>query len=200
VYFWVKIDIIEKVIKMKLIVGLGNPGKEYEKTRHNIGFIILDELSQSVKTTFSYKSKFKGEITQVTIKGETVILLKPTTFMNLSGEAVNLVKKFYNINNEDILVVYDDLDLETGKVRFRQKGSAGGHNGIKSIISCINTENFHRFKIGIDRDARIPVVNYVLGKFTKEQQAVVNTSLSMYIDAIVDWIQNDILYVMNKYN
>jgi peptidyl-tRNA hydrolase, PTH1 family len=188
------------IIKMKLIVGLGNIGKEYDNTRHNIGFMMIDEYANKEKVNFTLKSKFKGQLAQCTIKGETVLLLKPTTYMNLSGEAIIAVKNFYNINNKDMLIIYDDLDLETGKIRFKQKGSAGGHNGIKSIIAHLGTEQFDRLKIGIDRDPRIPVVNYVLGKLTKEQIEQVNLAINTCIDAIDDWLWYDINYVMNKYN
>ncbi|MDF2699648.1 MAG: aminoacyl-tRNA hydrolase [Haloplasmataceae bacterium] len=184
---------------MKLIVGLGNPGKEYENTRHNIGFIMIDEYANSEKVIFT-KSKFKGELTKIIIGNEQVLLLKPTTYMNLSGEAVLAVKQFYDIKTENILIIYDDLDLPAGKIRLKQKGSAGGHKGIKSIISCLNSENFHRLKVGIDRDERIPVVDYVLGRFTKEQWKNIIDATSISLNAIDEWIKNDINYVMNKYN
>jgi len=185
---------------MKLIVGLGNPGRKYLKTRHNIGFILIDELAKKEKINFALKTKFKAEIVQTTINNESVILLKPNTFMNLSGEAVLAVMQFYNLNAEDVLVIYDDLDLVCGKIRIRQKGSSGGHKGLKSIISCINNENFHRLKIGIGRDEIIPVIDYVLGKFTKEQQQEINISIVTGIEAIYDWIAQDVTYIMNKYN
>lgn len=185
---------------MKLIVGLGNPGKKYESTRHNIGFMVIDQLCKVHQLNIALKSKFKGELVQGMIKNETIVLLKPQTYMNLSGESVLAVKNFYNIENKDILVIYDDLDLETGKIRFRQKGSAGGHNGIKSIISCLNSETFHRLKIGIDRDDRIDVVNYVLGKFTKQQIQFIDDAMSQSINAVEDWVTQDITFVMNKYN
>jgi peptidyl-tRNA hydrolase, PTH1 family len=184
---------------MKLIVGLGNPGKKYEATRHNVGFMVIDELAKRHQVNLSEKSKFKGIIGSANINDQ-VILLKPTTFMNLSGESVQLVKQFYGIKDEDILIIYDDLDLVCGKVRLRQKGSAGGHNGIKSIISSISSENFHRLKIGIDRDPFIPVVDYVLGKFTKQQKVEIEKSIIESLNIVEDWINHDILYVMNKYN
>ncbi len=185
---------------MKLIVGLGNPGKKYDKTRHNIGFMVLDEFVKKEKLNFSLKQKFKGELIQTNIKNEAVILLKPNTFMNLSGESVLAVKQFYNISDEDILVIYDDLDLACGKIRIKQKGSSGGHNGLKSIINCIGSENFHRLKIGIDRDELIPVIDYVLGKFTKEQKMEISHVITESTETIYDWLDNDVVYVMNKYN
>lgn len=185
---------------MKLIVGLGNPGRRYEKTRHNIGFMVIDEFAKKEKLDFSLKTKFKGEMVQTTIQNESVILLKPNTFMNLSGQSVLALKQFYQINDEDILVIYDDLDLLCGKVRVRQKGSSGGHKGLKSIISCINSENFNRLKIGIDREEFIPVIDYVVGKFTTEQKKEINISIATSLEAIYDWLAHDVVYVMNKYN
>jgi len=185
---------------MKLIVGLGNPGKKYEQTRHNIGFMVIDSLSQKYNITMTEKSKFKGIIGQTNIGNESVILLKPTTYMNLSGESILAVKQFYNINDTDILVIYDDLDLVSGKIRIRQKGSAGGHNGLKSIIQNLGNQNFHRLKIGIDRSERIPVVDYVLGKFTKEQLPHIEQAIELSVNAVNDWIVQEIIYVMNKYN
>jgi PTH1 family peptidyl-tRNA hydrolase len=185
---------------MKLIVGLGNPGKQYEKTRHNVGFSVLDEWLKRHQVSLTGKMKFKGEIGQTTIENETVLFLKPKTYMNLSGESVQIVKNFYNINDSDILVIYDDLDLTSGTLRIRQKGSSGGHNGLKSIISCISSENFHRLRVGIDRDQVIPVVDYVLGKFSKEQMPHIKSAILQASEVIDDWIAHDILYVMNKYN
>jgi len=185
---------------MKLIVGLGNPGKKYEQTRHNIGFMVIDSLSKKYNVTMTEKNKFKGIIGQTTIGSQPVILLKPTTYMNLSGESILAVKQFYNIDSNDILVIYDDLDLSSGKIRFRQKGSAGGHNGIKSIIQSLGTQNFHRLKIGIDRSERIPVVDYVLGKFTKEQIPHIEQAINLSVDAVYDWTVQEIVYVMNKFN
>ncbi len=185
---------------MKLIVGLGNPGRIYSKTRHNVGFMVIDEFAKKEGISFATKVKFKGQFVQTTVKNQSVILLKPHTFMNLSGESVLAVKQFYNIKEEDIIVIYDDLDLASGIVRIRQKGSSGGHKGLKSIIDCLNTENFHRLRIGIDRDELIPVVDYVLGKFTDEQSDEINQAIMISLDVIYDWLEHDILYVMNKYN
>lgn len=185
---------------MRLIVGLGNPGREYEKTRHNIGFMVVNKITKIENQTFTYKPKFKGDILQTKFKNDSVIFLKPKTYMNLSGESVILVKQFYNIDDEDILVIYDDLDLPCGKLRFRKKGSSGGHKGLKSIIKCINSKDFNRLKIGIDRDPIIPVADYVLGKFTKEQLGNIKESIEIGINIIYDWLNNDVQYVMNKYN
>lgn len=184
---------------MKLIVGLGNPGKEYEATRHNIGFIIIDEIAKQYGVG-KYDSKFKGLYTKINIAGENVILLKPQTFMNLSGECVREVIDFYKIDIEDILVVYDDLDLDVGKIRFKAKSSSGGHNGIKSIQQHLNTENFKRLKFGISRDSNIPVVKYVVGKFRNEELEIIKPQISVARDACIDFVKLDFLTLSSKYN
>ena len=143
---------------MKLIIGLGNPGKEYENTRHNTGFMVLDRLSEKLNIEMT-QNKFKGLYGKSKYKGEDVILLKPQTYMNLSGESVRQVMDFFKINQEDILVIYDDLDMPVGKLRLRQSGSAGGHNGIKNIILHTGSQNFNRIRVGIDRSKYIKVVD-----------------------------------------
>lgn len=185
---------------MKLIVGLGNPGKKYERTRHNVGFMVIDAYCKKYGIKLTAKTKFKGELGQGTIGGETVLLLKPHTYMNLSGDAVRAVQQFYQINDKEILVIHDDLDLPTGKIRIRQKGSAGGHNGLKSIIQQTGSQEFHRLKIGIDKDPVIPTVDYVLGRFAKSEQAAIDEAILLSIDVIDDWVKHDIITVMNKYN
>jgi len=185
---------------MKLIVGLGNPGRQYKNTKHNLGFMVLDELAKRKGLKFTLNKKFKGKIIQTVINNTTVILLKPDTFMNLSGEAVSLVKQFYQIATENILIVHDDLDLECGVLRVRQKGSSAGHKGLKSIINLLKSEDFHRLKIGIGRNEIIPVVDYVLSKLSKTDQKLINDAIRISIDLIEDWLIHDILYVMNKYN
>ncbi|NLG81081.1 MAG: aminoacyl-tRNA hydrolase [Bacilli bacterium] len=185
---------------MKLIVGLGNPGRQYKKTRHNIGFMVLDALAEKEDLDFNNKAKFKGEIIHTTIRNQDVILLKPLTYMNNSGEAVQLVKQFYQINDKDILVIHDDLDLPNGKIRIRQKGSSGGHKGIKSIIDHLKSENFHRLRIGIGKSDVIPVIDYVLENFSKDQIDEISNAINISIDIIYDWLSYDIVYVMNKYN
>lgn len=184
---------------MKLIVGLGNPGKKYQKTRHNVGFMVLEELARRENLQFNVKQRFKGDVITTTLENISVTLLKPITYMNLSGEAVLAVKQFYQIENKDILVIYDDLDLPCGKIRVKQKGSSAGHRGLKSIISMIGND-FHRIKIGIDKNPEIPTVDYVLGKFSKEEKKLIIEAIDTSIDIISDWLTQDILTVMNKYN
>lgn len=184
---------------MKLFVGLGNPGKKYEKTRHNIGFFVLDELSNKLNSSFDQK-KFNGVLTQINIKGEKVILLKPQTFMNLSGESVSQVKKYFQIADEDVIVVYDDLDLPVGKLRLREKGSAGGHNGMKNIILHLHTQDIKRIRIGIGNNEMIDQKDYVLGKFTKEEQKLLKESIDLASEALIDSVTMNFVDVMSKYN
>ena len=152
---------------MFLIIGLGNPGREYDGTRHNIGFEAIDYLSKKYNIDIN-KSKFKGVFGEGFIGGQKVILLKPTTYMNLSGESVREVINFYKIDNNNIIVIYDDISLEIGKLRIREKGSAGGHNGIKSIIANMGTDVFPRIKIGVGQP-KGDLVSHVLGRFNKEE-------------------------------
>ena len=182
-----------------LIVGLGNPGKEYDMTRHNTGFYCLDVLSDEMNQSID-KEKFKGLYTKFKYKGEDVILLKPQTYMNNSGESVAAVMQFFKIPVEDLLVIYDDMDMPVGKLRLRQKGSAGGHNGIKSIISHIGTQEFDRIRIGIGKDKLIPVVDWVLGKFSQEQQEDLNHALEQAAKAAKFSIKHSFSDTMNRYN
>ena len=172
---------------MKLIVGLGNIGNEYQGTRHNVGFSTVDKLADKLNLSFNLETKFKGMIAKANLNGETVIILKPTTYMNLSGESVHAVMNFYKINIEDIIVICDDLDMEVGKIRFRTKGSAGGHNGLKNIIAHTGTEVFNRIKIGISRDKYIPVVDWVLGHFKAEDQEKIDKAFDKVSDCLVNY-------------
>ena len=161
---------------MKLIIGLGNPGKEYLNTRHNAGFMAVDAFAKKHDITFSFEPKMKGMLAQVNLGGNKAILLKPMTYMNLSGEAVSLVMNFYKIPVEDILVISDDLDSRLGRIRLRAKGSAGGHNGHKNIQMHIHTEEYKRIKIGIDRSDVIPVIDWVLKKFDPNELSIMNSA------------------------
>ena len=184
---------------MKLIIGLGNPGKEYESTRHNTGFMVLDRLSEKLNIEIS-QNKFKGLYGKGKYKGEDVLLLKPQTYMNLSGESVRQVMDFFKINQEDILVVYDDLDMPVGKLRLRQSGSAGGHNGIKNIILHTGSHNFNRIRVGIDRSKYIKVVDYVLSRFTSEEQEAIEQGVENASDAIIDYLEHGFNHAMNRFN
>lgn len=184
---------------MKLIVGLGNPGKEYEKTRHNTGFMVMDRLAETFQVSINVK-KFKGEYVKFKYRGEDVILLKPMTYMNNSGESVIQVMNYFKMDVEDLLVIYDDMDMPTGKLRLRQSGSAGGHNGIKSIIAHVRTQNFKRIRVGIDKHPQIPVVDYVLGRFSKEEQPLIDEGIDHAVKAVEMMLDKDFVAAMNAFN
>ncbi|PLR93302.1 aminoacyl-tRNA hydrolase [Bacillus sp. T33-2] len=185
---------------MKLIVGLGNPGKQYEKTRHNIGFEVIDALSGRLNIPLN-QAKFKGVFGIGNMSGEKVLLLKPLTYMNLSGESIRAVMDYYDIGLEELAVIYDDLDLPVGKIRLRQKGSAGGHNGIKSTIAHLGSQSFNRIRVGIGRPVTpMPITDYVLGRFAKEEQAAIEQVVKHCADACEAWLKKPFLDVMNTYN
>lgn len=184
---------------MKLIAGLGNPGKEYENTRHNAGFRVLDAIAKECGVSCDTK-KFKALITQTMIANEKVLLMKPQTYMNLSGEAVAEAMRFYQINASDILIIYDDMDLPVGKIRLREKGSAGGQNGMKNIIQHLHTQEFPRIRVGIGKDPRIPVVDYVLGKLKKEEQEVFEAAVCCARDAALYSINHSFIDTMSAFN
>ena len=172
---------------MKLIVGLGNPGKDYEKTRHNAGFMCIDCVADKLNMKFDTK-KFKALIAMGFVGGEKVILMKPQTYMNLSGEAVGECARFYNIDLEDILVISDDLDLPTGKIRLRAKGSSGGQNGLKNIIAHLGSQEFKRIRIGIGNNKNYDTKDYVLGKISKDDQVLFDEAKVKAANAAVDFI------------
>ncbi|MGX7025645.1 aminoacyl-tRNA hydrolase [Vagococcus hydrophili] len=186
---------------MKLIVGLGNPGSKYRGTKHNIGFITLDEIAFQEKVTFN-KHQFEADIAEFFINGEKIILAKPQTFMNESGRSVRPLMTYYNISEEDLLVIYDDLDLPIGRIRLRQKGSAGGHNGIKSLISHLGTQEFNRIKVGIDRPrSGQEVVTYVLSTFPKNTHEDMLKAVQDSAEAANYWASgHDFVNTMNHYN
>ncbi len=183
---------------MFVIVGLGNIGEKYENTRHNIGFDSVDYIANKYNIDINRK-KFKGLYGEGFIGGEKVILIKPSTFMNLSGECVREILDFYKLTNEDIIVLYDDISLDVGKIRIREKGSAGGHNGIKNIISHLGTDKFSRIKIGVGQP-KGDLINHVLGNFSKEEREVLEESLDVTKLAVDEIIKEDISSAMNKYN
>ena len=185
---------------MLLIVGLGNPGKEYLKTRHNVGFMFVDNVAKKLNLKFSLDKAKKCEIVQTNIGLEKVIFIKPQTYMNLSGDSVIAVKNFYKIDVEDILVIYDDLDLETGKIRIRPNGSSGGHKGIQSIITNLGTQNIKRVRIGIDKVSSDKTVDYVIGNFSKADREIIDISLEKGLDIINDFISIPFEQVMSRYN
>lgn len=184
---------------MKLIVGLGNIGREYENTRHNAGFMVIDKLASKLNVKFD-QSKFKAIIGITNINGEKVILMKPTTYMNLSGEAVHECVNFYKINTEDILIIHDDLDLPVGSVRIRMQGSGAGQKGMKNIIDHLHTQHIKRIRMGIGRDKMIEVCDYVLGKFRNDEAKVFDEACDWASDAAYEFISKPFMEVMNKYN
>lgn len=181
---------------MKLIAGLGNIGDKYCFTRHNAGFMVLDKLALDNNFSFREESKLKCFLA----KSNDTIYIKPTTFMNLSGEAVRAVMDYYKIDVKDILIVYDDIALDLGRIRFRANGSDGGHNGIKSIIKHVGTKEFDRLKIGIGPQPNIPSENYVLQNFPKDQLETLKDVLKKSDEAIKFYLENDIQKAQNKFN
>lgn len=182
---------------MKLIVGLGNPGKNYENTRHNCGFKAIDYYTS--KYNLSYKTKFNAEYCERIIDKEKILLVKPHTFMNNSGDAVVQFVKYFNINISDILVIYDDVDFEVGKFKIKPSGSSGGHNGIKDIINKLKTEQISRVRIGISKN-KSDLVDYVLGKFSQEDTKTIDLILPKISCIIDDFAKYDINKLMEKYN
>lgn len=186
---------------MKLIVGLGNPGKIYSNTRHNIGFEFVDFLANKYNCSFKREEKFIADVFDISINGTKVIVAKPLTYMNLSGDSVKKIVSFYNISSDDILVIQDDLDMAFGKIRVVYDSSSGGHNGIKSITNCIGTSKYARFKIGIlESDKNNDVVSFVLGKFDKEHQKILNDIYCKSDSLIEDFVNFDIVQLKQKYN
>lgn len=185
---------------MKLIVGLGNPGKKYENTRHNTGFAVIDRTLAKLNVELD-KNKFNADYTMINRNGERIYILKPLTYMNLSGEAVVPFMKYFGIEPEDLVVVHDDLDLPVGKIRLRQSGSCGGQNGMRNIIDLLGDSNIKRVRVGIGKDPLIPVVDYVLGKTKKEDLEVYNQALDKASDALIYWLDHDdFSKVMSNFN
>lgn len=176
----------------KLIVGLGNPGEKYHETRHNIGFMLVDQLAKKWNLTFSKDKIFQAEIASTFLYGEKIYLIKPITFMNESGKAVQALLAYYGLEMSDLLVIYDDLDMKVGKIRLRSQGSAGGHNGIKSIINHLGSQDFNRIKIGIGRPKQgEKVVHHVLGRFDHEDYTMIVRTLDKVEDAVNFYLKEE---------
>ncbi|NCB92262.1 MAG: aminoacyl-tRNA hydrolase [Clostridia bacterium] len=186
---------------MFIIAGLGNPGKQYENTRHNVGFDAIDALVDEYRILSSGK-QHKAMYGKGVIEGQKVILAKPLTFMNASGESLRAMVDYYKIDPEsELLVIYDDITLAPGQIRVRKKGSAGGHNGIKSIISHLGTQNFQRIRIGVgEKPKNWDLADYVLGNFPKEDRALVNEAIERTVKAAALIVQGEIDEAMNQYN
>lgn len=186
---------------MKMIVGLGNPGKKYEHTKHNVGFMTVDKLAREYDADFK-KNPFEAEVADFFVAGEKILLVKPQTFMNDSGRAVGPLMTYFGIYEEELVVIHDDLDLPVGKVRLRQKGSAGGHNGLKSIISHLGNNQFNRIKVGIGRpQGQMPVIKHVLQPFSKQQQPMIEEGIEKAQQAARFFIETtDFMQAMNHFN
>lgn len=184
---------------MKLIVGLGNPGKEYENTRHNIGFMAIDAFANKYKFSFN-KNKFNGYYAEGMIDGEKVLLLKPQGYINLSGDVISKFIAYYKISLSDVLILCDDMDLNLGTYKIRYKGGSAGHNGLKNIEANLKTQEYKRIKIGISRNKNYDTVDYVLGKLSEKEMELLQPVLDKMPDIIHDFITISFDNVMNKYN
>jgi len=185
---------------VKVIIGLGNPGKKYEDTRHNAGFMAIDKISEKWGIPVT-QNKFRAHVGEGRLDGEKVLLVKPQTYMNLSGESVAEIMKFYKLIPDDLVVIFDDLDLPTGQLRLREKGSAGGHNGIKSMIAHLGTQDFKRIKVGINRpEPGRSVSDYVLQAFPAAEKENINEAVTLAADAAAMWTREPFIKVMNHYN
>jgi PTH1 family peptidyl-tRNA hydrolase len=202
----VKLSECAKFIVMKLIVGLGNPGKEYENTRHNIGFLIVEALQKNLQfEPFHEEKKFKAALSTGVIHNEKVVLVKPLTFMNNSGQALHALLQFYKVTPENLLVIYDELDLVFGAIRIRKKGSAGTHNGMKSIVASLGTDHFARLRFGIEsRGFTAPekqeTVSFVLDSFTNEEQEQLSLLTQKATQAVQTYLEEGIDAAMNRFN
>ena len=186
---------------MKLIAGLGNPGPRYADSRHNIGFWVVDELARRWRADASrYEARFEGLLGQARRGGTTVLLLKPTTFMNLSGRSVGALARFYKLDRADLLVVYDDLDLPVGQLRLRAGGSSGGHNGMEDVLRSLGGDDVARIRIGIGKVHRDATVGHVLGRFAPDEQPLIDTAVTTAADAAECWLARGIAAAMNEFN
>jgi peptidyl-tRNA hydrolase, PTH1 family len=184
---------------VKIVIGLGNPGAEYRFTRHNVGFRVLDELARRWKVAFDHE-KYGGLIARATNDGEAVLLVKPLTFMNLSGQCVARAMRYTNSEPAEILVVADDANLPLGKMRFRTEGSDGGHNGLKSIIQSVGTNAFSRLRIGVGRNPGSELVEHVLGTFAPDERETCESMLARAADGVTEFLGSGIAKAMSRYN
>ena len=183
---------------MYLIVGLGNIGQKFDGTRHNIGFEVVDKLAQ--KYNASFKEKFNGVYSQVMIGGKKVILLKPSTYMNLSGECVRPFVDYFDVEIEDLFIIHDDIEFDLGTLKIRKKGGAGTHNGMKSIIGLLGESGFPRLRFGVGNDKGVELANYVLGRFRDEEKEVVALASHRACEIVESYLSDGIDFAMNKYN
>lgn len=191
-------DGLKGVLFVKIVVGLGNPGREYAATRHNLGFMVVDELARRHAGS-ERRNRFRSELVEVVDVGEKIVLLKPRTYMNLSGSAVREAVNWYKTPFVDLLVVVDDIDLPFGSMRLRASGGSGGHNGLKSIIAELGTDAFPRMRIGIGRGP-VHATRQVLSRFTSEEERVLPSVLEAAADCVLEWARHGIVNAMNRCN
>ncbi len=193
----------------KFIIGLGNPGKKYDKNRHNVGFLFLQEIAQNHSSTFLLKNKLKSNYAEFTSGGVTYRLFMPTTYMNNSGEAIRAIIDWFKIDKDKLIIIVDDIDIPLGKIRIRKKGSSGGHNGLKSIINHLNSKEFLRIRIGIgsppviEQDKNYNVISHVLGNFSKSEKLILNKIFCQMIESLQklnDQNENAIIGELNSFN
>lgn len=184
---------------MKLIVGLGNPGQEYKSTRHNVGFMVVEELARQLKV---HKQKYihNGVVARAQFHGETLLIAKPLTFMNLSGKAVQQIVKANRVTQSELMVVMDDLDLEPGVIRLRARGGSGGHKGLQSIIDSLGTQDFPRLRVGIGRPPAEDVIDWVLTRFGPDEEELVKPAINKAVEALKLWLVLGVEKAMNQYN
>jgi PTH1 family peptidyl-tRNA hydrolase len=180
---------------MKLVVGLGNPGRDYVRTRHNVGFEVLESLAGRHRETWSRKPD-----AEIARWGQEAVLVKPQTYMNLSGSAVQRWQHFYKVALDDVLIVVDDVNLEAGRLRIRRSGSAGGHNGLKSIIASLGTDQFARLRVGVGGGERKNLSSHVLGRFTPDEEATIEAAIARAVEAVEVFVADGIVAAMDKYN
>ncbi len=184
---------------MKLIVGLGNPGEKYKHTRHNCGFMVIDRISEATGIALNRKG-FSGVYGLGRYHDKEIMLLKPMTYMNLSGNSISAAMHYYHLTADDLLVIYDDLDIAIGRIRLRQTGSAGGHNGMKHIINCLHTKNFERIRVGIGRDQNVLILDYVLKIIPKAERPDIEKAFLDARDACLMSLDEGFAKAMNRYN
>ncbi len=186
---------------MKLIVGLGNPGPKYDSTRHNVGFDVLDRMARRHADGAIARSRFHAAVVEASVAGETTLLIKPTTYMNRSGQAVSEAVRFYQLDPAaDLLVIVDDTALACGMIRLRGDGGAGGHNGLADVEQKLSTASYGRLRIGIDPPGEIPQESYVLGRFRPDQRVLIEQALEEAVEAGVCWVAQGLTETMNRFN
>ena len=185
---------------MHIIVGLGNPGKKYESTRHNMGFKTVDLIAEKVSASAFKSTKFNALISETRIGSEKVLLVKPQTYMNLSGSAVRAILDYYKVSPEEMIVIYDDFDIDAGKIRIRPFGSAGTHNGMRSIVSDIKTDRFPRIRVGIGKKNKGDIIDFVIGGVSSAAKKLLESAIENAADAAISIINDGINLAMNRYN